>query len=242
MLRARARNRAGVTARALGLRLGLDVRRHQPFAPRRAAVLAERGIELALDVGANRGQYAEELRAHGFGGRIVSFEPSSAASAELLGRAAGDPGWEVRRLALADAGGEVELGRADNFSSVLPVGGRLGRLFPDAVPRGTEQVPAARLDALGLELPAAGRTLLKLDVQGYELRVLAGATGVLPAIGVVETELSIVPLYGGQPLLADVVRALDDAGFALRALEPILRDRRTGELLQADGLFVRARR
>jgi FkbM family methyltransferase len=242
MLRARARNRAGVLVRAAALRIGLDVRRHQPFALRRAAVLAARGIELVLDVGANRGQYAEELRAHGFGGRIVSFEPSSAASAELLRRAAADARWEVRRLALAEADGEVQLGRADNFSSVLPVAGRLGRLFPDAVPRGTERVPTARLDALGLALPEGGRTLLKLDVQGYELHVLAGAAGLLPAIGVVETELSIVPLYDGQPLLAEVVRTLGDAGFALHALEPILRDRRTGELLQADGLFLRASR
>jgi hypothetical protein len=90
-----------------------------------------------------------------------------------------------------------------------------------------------------LDLPPAGRTLLKLDVQGYELRVLTGAAGMLGDVGIVETELSVVSLYAGQPLLADILRALEDEGFALHALEPILRDWRTGELLQFDGLFVR---
>ena len=76
-------------------------------------------------------------------------------------------------------------------------------------------------------------------MQGYELRVLAGATGMLPSVGMVETELSVAPLYEGQPVLADMVAALREAGFALAALEPILRDWRTGEHLQFDGMFVR---
>jgi hypothetical protein len=61
----------------------------------------------------------------------------------------------------------------------------------------------------------------------------------LDAVGVVETELSVVPLYEGQPLLPEMLLALREAGFALAALEPILRDWRTGEHLQFDGVFVR---
>ena len=49
----------------------------------------------------------------------------------------------------------------------------------------------------------------------------------------------MVPLYEGAPLIADMLDALATAGFALAALEPILRDWRTGEHLQFDGTFVR---
>jgi FkbM family methyltransferase len=196
-------------------------------------------VELVIDVGANRGLYAGELREHGYRGRIVSFEPLASAYAELAGRAAGDPLWEVRRLALSDTAGSLALGTTDNFASALPVAEPLASLFPEAVPEAEESVSAGRLDGEVLDLPGEGRTLLKLDVQGYELRVLAGAAGMLEAVGVVETELSVVPLYEGQPLLADMLRALDEAGFALAALEPILRDWRTGEHLQFDGVFVR---
>ena len=163
----------------------------------------------------------------------------AAAYAELARRAAGDPRWEVRRLALSDTAGPLALGTTDNFASALPVvaalvavpggGARLGGERPRRAPRQRGARPSG---------PGAAR-LFKLDVQGYELRVLAGAAGMLAAVGVVETELSVVPLYQGQPLLADMVRALDEAGFALAALEPILRDWRTGEHLQFDGVFVR---
>ena len=196
-------------------------------------------MELVIDVGANRGHYALELRDHGYRGSIVSFEPLGSAYAELERRAAGDPRWEARRLALSDTAGSLTLGATDNFASALPVADPLASLFPEAVPDEEESVPAGRLDAEPLSLPAGARTLLKLDVQGYELRVLAGAAGMLEAVGVVETELSVVPLYEGQPLFADMLRALQDAGFALAALEPILRDWRTGQHLQFDGVFVR---
>jgi FkbM family methyltransferase len=219
--------------------MGVEIRRHRPFGLRRARLLAERGVEMVIDVGANRGQYAEELRRHGYRGRIVSFEPLSEAYAALQRRSATDERWQVQRLALSDGDTGLELGAADNFGSALRVKQRLATLFPEAVPSTLERVPAARLDEVQLDLPPAGRTLLKADVQGYELRVLTGAAGMLGDVGIVETELAVVALYEGQPLLADIIRALEDKGFALRALEPILRDWRTGELLQFDGLFVR---
>ena len=45
-----------------------------------ANVIADRNIDLIVDVGANVGQYAKSLRLHGYGGRIVSFEPIAEAS------------------------------------------------------------------------------------------------------------------------------------------------------------------
>lgn len=220
-------------------RAGLEVRRHHPLGPRRARLLAEWNVELVIDVGANRGQYAQELRRYGYRDRIVSFEPLLDPYTALQGRSAADPRWQVRRLALSDGDPDLELGATDNFGSALPVAPRLATLFPEAVPPTRERVPAARLDQVDLDLPAAGRALLKLDVQGYELRVFAGSVGILDAVGIVETELSVVALYTGQALIGESLRVLDEAGFALVALEPILRDWRTGEHLQFDGLFVR---
>jgi FkbM family methyltransferase len=218
---------------------GLEVRRYRPAARRRADLLDAHGIELVIDVGANRGQYVAELHAHGYRGRIDSFEPSAEAYATLLERSAAYPSWHIHRLAASDENGFAELGVADNFSSLLTVEPRLVSLFPEATPLRTERVPASRLDAVGLELPARGRTLLKVDVQGCEHRVIAGASGILDRVGLIEVELSVVPLYRDQSLLAEMVCRLDEAGFALRCLEPVMRDRQTGESLQFDGVFAR---
>jgi FkbM family methyltransferase len=234
-----ARNRIGARVKRLGERTRLQIQTHRPRGPRRARLLAEHGIELVIDVGAHHGEYATELRAHGYAGRIVSLEPASAAFDILRQRAAGDPEWEVRRLAAWDAAGELELGLADNFSSPLAPEPRLADLFHEAVPKAVEAVPAARLDEARIELDRAGPTLLKLDVQGSERRALAGASGLLQNLELIELELSVAPLYRGQALLSDLVCLLADQGYGLLALDPIVRDRLTGEYLQFDGVFGR---
>src|SRR4051812_33807090 len=86
-------------------RRGFDVHRWRPPEGRRAALMRSQGIQLVLDVGANRGQYGESLRTSGYKGRIISFEPLDAAYAALEARTAADPLWECRRIGLANVDG-----------------------------------------------------------------------------------------------------------------------------------------
>ena len=237
--------RATAGAQRLGRRAGLDVRRYIPassFAARRARIMACAGIDLVLDVGANEGQYGRELRANGYGGRLVSLEPQSAAFRALAAEAARDPAWEARRLALLDADDGAVLHVAGNLvsSSVLPMTRRHELSAPDSAYVGVEHVEARRLDSLAPELLGdASRVLLKLDVQGAELRALSGAEASLRRIVVVEMELSLVPLYDGGALMREALDRLDAAGYDLVGLEPGFSDPSSGRLLQADGLFAR---
>ncbi len=57
--------------------------------------------------------------------------------------------------------------------------------------------------------------LLKIDVQGYEEHVLAGATNVLAAVSLIECEVSIARLYEGQPSFRQMIDRLDDLGFEI---------------------------
>lgn len=232
-----------------GLRhAGWDLVRHDPdnFPElARRELLRAQVINLVLDVGANTGVLAAGLRSEGYGGRIVSFEPSSAAFAELATAAAADPGWTVRRLALGATAGEVTLNVAGNSSSssLLPMSALHVESAPESAYAATETVELATLESLREELVRPGdRVYLKLDVQGFELEVLKGAADVLPYVQVVDVELSLVPLYEGAPRLQEVVDILADIGFVLRSLSPVFLDPSTGRLLQVDGLFTRVGR
>lgn len=227
-------------------RLGLDVRRYRPEATpegRLASMLRAHGVGVVLDVGANTGQFAASLRAAGYSGRLVSFEPLAAAHAELSRHAATDPGWIVAtRGALGDAPGEVEIHVAANSvsSSVLPMLDRHRIAAPDSVDIGVEHVPVTTLDLVAPAYLAAGESaFLKIDTQGYEDRVLSGATATLPQVIGVQVELSLVPLYEGQSGHEAMADRLSALGYVPWAIWPGFCDARDGRMLQVDAVYFR---
>jgi FkbM family methyltransferase len=231
----------------IGLRrVGFEIRRwtaeNFPDA-QLARILAHLGIDLVLDVGANEGQYAKMLRAIGHCGRIVSFEPLSSAHAKLVEASRGDGGWTVApRVALGEAEGEVLIHIAGNSfsSSILKMLPRHEEEAPGSAFVDREVVPLERLDRVAAPyLDGAQAVLLKMDTQGYEDRVLAGASGILSGICGIQTELSFVPLYAGQLLFDDMRARLDALGYELFAVFPSFINKVTGRTLQVDGLFVR---
>ena len=130
--------------------------------------------------------------------------------------------------------------RQTSSSSLFEIGPRHLSAAPESGYVGEESVTTARLDEVlaGL-IDDHPRVYLKIDVQGGELDVLAGAEEVVRLAEVVDCELSLVPLYVGGAVWADVVEHLAARGFGLLWVEPVLRDPTTNELLQIDGLFVR---
>lgn len=200
-------------------------------------------IDLVLDVGANTGQFASEIRQFGYAGRIVSFEPLSQAHGELMQSSAGDPLWDAYpRCALGDHDGEVQINIAGNSqsSSILPMLESHRSAAPDSVYQGKETVPIKTLDAVaGQYLKDARAAFLKIDTQGFEWQVLDGARDTLPHIKGILVELSLVPLYEGQHLWREVIDRLEAAGFTLWGFKPGFTDQASGQSLQVDGVFYR---
>lgn len=223
-----------------GRKLGVEISHFRPPEQRRAQLLKAHAVDLVLDVGANIGQYAQSLRSNGYAGRIVSFEPLLSAFETLESESNSDPLWEARRAALGNSSGEATLriGKESTTSSLLPVARRHLDALAKSVQQESESVPLARLDQMDISL--GKRPWLKLDVQGSELGALEGASGLLHQVTLIECELSIVPLYQGQPLLIDILNYLQNHGFDLVALEPGFYDPENGAHLQFDGFFLRS--
>lgn len=237
--------RLGSRANAAARRLGWEVQRFDPQRSkhaRRQEILRTKHVDLLLDVGGNVGAWGQLIRRTGYGGRIASFEPVSSAFAKLQQTAATDAGWECHRLALGDRNGAAEIGVSENLgsSSFLEIERRHVEASPGAHYVTRESVELARLDSM---MPKLGdpqeRIYMKLDVQGYELKVLEGAAATLPRVVAIETEVNLVKLYEGQPSICDLLAALEPIGFELFALEPCFVDERSGQMLEVDALLVR---
>jgi FkbM family methyltransferase len=225
--------------------LGVELRRWHPEHqehPRVKRILDELGTQTVLDIGANSGQFASQLRATGFSGRIISFEPQADAHLALVAAATADPQWTIAtRCALGDSEGSMTMHRAGNSvsSSLLPMLGSLAEAARDAQAIGQEVVPVLRLDQHPDLATVGGDVFAKIDTQGYELHVLRGAERLMPRIAGVLVEASLVPLYAGQPLLAEVVAFLDAKGFAIVDLLPEFQHPRHGQMLQVDLIATR---
>ncbi len=225
---------------------GVEAHRFHPNTSQLArlmAALRHFNIDLVIDIGANEGQFANEVRAGGYSGRIVSFEPLSSAHSRLLQVSSGDTAWHVHpRCALGDRLGEIELYISGNSvsSSILPMLKSHSSAAPESAYLGHESAPLITLDSVAPPyLEGAQAPFLKIDTQGYEWHVLDGALASLPKVRGIQMELSLVPLYKGQRLWRECIERLEAEGFLLWALQPVFVEPATGRTLQLDGIFCR---
>jgi len=204
-------------------------------------MLSAHGVGTVLDVGANTGQYAKNLRDAGFKGRIVSFEPTSEAHSQLCRVARSDSMWTVaERMAIGDWDGRTQIHVANNSvsSSLLPMLASHRTAAPESGFVATEAVAIVRLDSIAPRFLQDDKSIfIKIDVQGFEKKVLEGAPKLLQRTVGLQIELSLTPLYDGETLFQPMVEYLRAMDFDLWGLIPGFIDKRNGRLLQVDGIF-----
>jgi FkbM family methyltransferase len=228
-------------------RFGLDVHRFNPFSSdeyRLNHMLSSHGVNLVLDVGANRGQYATFLRDAGYRNRIVSFEPQADMHSLLVRASSNDPEWTIaHRVALGASRSTVKINLSRNraATSLLTPLNRLSNLDPDSTDFiGAESVQIVPLDeAASLYISGSERMFLKLDVQGFEGPVLDGAVEVVGRAVGLQVEMTFVALYDGQALFEDLYRRVTAAGFTLWTILQGFCDMSSGRSHQCDFVFFR---
>lgn len=195
------------------------------------------GIDAVVDIGANIGQFAFMAHTTFPELPIYSFEPDPGCFASLQQTFAGHsiPGRSFP-LALSSQEGTVSLNVYESTAN----NSMLKRQGENAVQ--VHQVTCATLDSLmANELASLKAPFLKIDVQGAELAVLAGASEFLRRCRYVMLETSLVSSYEGNADIAQVLAFMDSAGFACWEIVDVLRKRKPDDLgiLEMDLLFVR---
>ncbi len=200
----------------------------------------DREIDTVLDVGANVGQFGGTLRAKGYRGKIVSFEPVNSAYKSLSGRARADGNWDANNFALGAAAGETTINVADSsvFSSILPSTGELTQFDGGSAVTHTERIRLKTLDEVAPR--PAGQVLLKIDTQGYEKQVLEGGPKTLAQVSGVLMELPIVNLYEGTWRFHEALKFMSSAGFTIAQFHPVnYHSEDKVSLVEVDCLFRR---
>lgn len=211
---------------------------------RRKELLGSYNIDTVLDIGANSGQFAKQLRYDvGYKNHIKSFEPLSSAFELLKSNARMDPKWEVFNFALGDAEERCSINIAGNSysSSMLNMLPSHLASAPESEYIGKEIIEVKRLDSIFEYLcDHSNNVYMKIDTQGFESKILAGAERSLLNISTVQLEMSLVPLYEGELLFYGLCKLMNNKDFSLVAIEPGFSDPDTGQLLQVDGIFHRS--
>lgn len=234
--------------RKLLWRAGYDVSRFSPTShplARRKRMLSYYGINTVLDIGANSGQFAQQLKGElGYTGRVISFEPISSVFKILTVNADGDPQWQVSNIALGDADENQTINISGNSysSSLLDMLPSHLKSAPESRYVDSETISVRRLDSVFDDYCSSSENIyMKIDTQGFEGRVLRGAELSLGHIDTVQMEMSLVPLYQGELSFIEMIELMDAKGYGLVALEPGFSDAESGQLLQVDGIFRRRR-
>jgi FkbM family methyltransferase len=207
-----------------------------------ARALAAEGVRprTIVDGGANVGQFARAAVETFADARVICFEPLPDVAATLRANLADCTRVTVHECALGDADGTVAFRRnvSSPSSSVLPLGEAAARSFPELSEAELLDVPVCRLDTVLRDERLDGPVLLKLDLQGYELRALDGAAETLPRMEHVLLETSFTGTYDGEPLFAEVYTYMEDHGFRLVRPLAALKDA-TDAIAEVDALFAR---
>lgn len=197
---------------------------------------------VVFDVGAHHGESVRDYRAISPEARIVSFEPDPANFARLRESCSDMAGVTLEHMAVGDRVGTAtfHINDHDATHSLLPRATATRRYYPTtAGPRTRIDVPVTTIDAYAQVHGIDTIHVLKFDIQGGEMLALAGARQTLRSRGVliVHTEAFFVPHYDGAPLLHDIWRGLEDAGYSLVDIHN-LHHARNGQLRFGEALFV----
>ncbi|MEM1111396.1 MAG: FkbM family methyltransferase [Pseudomonadota bacterium] len=197
-------------------------------------------------MGANYGQFATALFKAGYSGSILLLKPIPEAYENLLSKAeTSGKNWKVGPcVAISDHDGSASLNAAvaSSVSSLLLPTAQLLHDLPRARIESVINVSVRKLDSLMGELIHLDDTsFLKVDVQGAERLVLAGAEEFLKRAAGVMIEVSLVPLYEGESYASEMLEGLLAKGFEIWDINRGYMSPKTARLQQLDVVLFKKR-
>jgi FkbM family methyltransferase len=207
-------------------------------------LIKKNNINLVLDVGANIGQFSLDLRKAGYEGKIISFEPIKKCYEHLVSIA--DNNWQIMNYALGDIEStqNINVSKKSVFSSILETSDFGKTQFSESI--GIIEKQSIQIYELDKILPSIIddfkniKIFMKLDTQGYDTKVLNGASNILKYVYALQTEVSCKAIYKNTPAHHETLKYLSDLGFNITGIFPLSHDDNSMELLEFDCILTKA--
>lgn len=217
---------------------GFDLHRYQKRAQKND-YLKELDIKTVLDIGANVGQFAKEIRGVLPKAKIYSFEPILECYQKLNQNFSEDNNFQSYKIALGEKNEQLSMHKNEYLpsSSILQLSKNHTDLFPHTEKTTLEKIEIKRLDDLNLDLEK--EILIKIDAQGYEDKIISGGEKTFSSAKALIIETSFVELYKGQPLFDDIYNQVRKLGFNYKGSLQEKINKLTGEIISEDSIFVK---
>ncbi len=223
--------------------INIDIRRIPEYERNKFILVKDFNINTIIDIGAHVGRFTLEISRILPDAKIYSFEPIKEVYEESLRNCRNINNFQGFNIALGNFNGNAKIHR----NKYLPSSSMLGiedlhiEAFPFTRETHDEEIVVRKFDDVVIEedLQLDPEILIKLDVQGYEDKVIRGGIDIFKKARVIMTEVSYYELYKGQAQFDEVYDQLRNMGFKYKGSINNLFHPTKGLLLSSDAVFVK---
>ena len=193
-------------------------------------------INTIIDIGSNKGQFSLFAKSLFPRATIYSFEPQIK-YLNLQKTILGDKKVKYFNIGLGNIKKNSNFyitNKEDSSSFLQPTGTKMKEYKIKKI----EKISVKSLDKIIKKNEIKGPSIMKIDVQGYELEVLKGAKKILKSVDFIIAEILFKKVYKDQVTAEKMMRFLKENHFKNKKMI-INRSKEDNEIFQADILFER---
>ena len=197
---------------------------------------------VVYDVGANVGEMARFFAGFPFVSTVYCFEPVKEVFLELVKRSKDYEKIRCFQVGLGDGNRvqEMNICEFSPSSSILQMNTIHSEEFPSSKRGYKAEIIIRTLEKVIKEHNLLPPDFIKVDVQGFEDRVIQGGEDIIRKARFCMLELSLVSLYKDSSLISDLNSQMRGLGFRLINIVGKVKGR-SGEILQLDGIYENAK-
>lgn len=192
-----------------------------------------------FDVGASIGTLSGCLAKISAVARVDAFEPIPSVYKQLTERMQEFPQVVCHNVALGETNSQMDMYIEDQAlatSSFLKMDDLHKQEFTMQYGSHRQTLSVVTLDDYVLEHNLPVPHLIKIDVQGFEDKVIKGGIDTIRKARFCCLEMSLEPLYREAPLFDDIYTMMSKENFKLIGIDGVLKGK-SGRTLQVDGIF-----